>query len=73
MIHSCGGCETTWTGIKVAHCSACHEGFNTPRLFDDHRHNSKCVDPAKIGMVLGVFGRWHYPLPEDYKKEVEHV
>lgn len=72
-VFSCSGCEDKWTGQKVAHCSVCHRGFNTARLFDDHRQRDKCVDPETIGMVIGFFGRWHYPLPEDYKRKIVHV
>jgi hypothetical protein len=55
--HTCGGCDTTWTGLGRAHCSACHRTFSTTSWFDRHRDQrgprGTCLDPATLdGLVL---------------------
>lgn len=42
---TCRGCTTTWTGVRRAHCSACHRTFNGAEMFDRHRTGGRCVDP----------------------------
>ena len=44
----CGGCDTTWAGLSIAHCGACHETFSTVRWFDAHRSQGHCLDPAGL-------------------------
>lgn len=45
-------CGANWTGLTVAHCSACHRTFAGPSLFDKHRtargEHGKCINPAHI-------------------------
>jgi hypothetical protein len=70
---TCGGCAATWTGFKVAHCSACHRTFTTPAGFDQHRARrydtttgervmvrdyGRCYDPADTGMTRNDRGQW---------------
>lgn len=31
------GCDATWTGIKMEHCTSCHQTFNNTRAGDKHR------------------------------------
>jgi hypothetical protein len=53
MAHYCGECDNTWTGSNMCHCSVCHRTFSTIGLFDRHRPNSKCLDPARLRVVKG--------------------
>lgn len=41
---TCGGCDRTWTGNVMAHCSVCHETFGSVASFD--RHRRKPADDA---------------------------
>lgn len=40
---TCRKCNREWTGLKMAHCGACHETFSTPANFDKHRDRGKCL------------------------------
>lgn len=56
MLITHGECGKTWSGNGRAHCSGCHETFNTYRGSDRHRTgphgpDRHCADPASIGMV----------------------
>jgi hypothetical protein len=44
----CNGCECWWTGLRAAHCSACHETFAGVGAFDLHRRGSRCIKPAEV-------------------------
>lgn len=57
---TCGGCERTWTGVRRAHCSACHETFNSPSLFDRHRTGHSCRSASTLGLE-NVAGVWMPP------------
>lgn len=48
--NTCSGCDATWTGVAVAHCSAknCHRTFSGPGLFDLHRSEGRCLDPDQV-------------------------
>jgi hypothetical protein len=50
--HTCKGCDASWTGLKMCHCSACHQTFSTVALFDRHRsfegQHGSCRDPATL-------------------------
>ena len=50
--HTCGGCDNRWTGLAMAHCSACHRTFATVSLFDRHRSQcgprGACLDPESL-------------------------
>lgn len=48
MSITCGGCDNTWTGVSRCHCGGCHELFSGLALFDRHRVNGKCLDPATV-------------------------
>ncbi|SNR47896.1 hypothetical protein SAMN06265360_1077 [Haloechinothrix alba] len=68
QINSCR-CGTTWTGLARAHCGACHRTFNTAGLFDAHRRDGACRDPASVwhggGYLRQVDGIWSGPaMPE---------
>lgn len=66
---TCNGCNATWTGLKPAHCSACHHTFTAISAFDMHRTgshaNSKrtCLPPATVGLVRTkrVYSCWGQP------------
>lgn len=57
---SCGGCDTMWGGLDLAHCASCHETFTTVRNFDTHRSKGKCVF---TGLIRGTRGYWMEPGP----------
>jgi hypothetical protein len=65
----CRHCDTTWTGLVIAHCGECHATFTTPANFDRHRAGSKdkrheqgvCSDPSARGLVLNPRGQWAMP------------
>lgn len=49
--HTCGGCESTWTGLSMCHCSVCHHTFGGVDSFDRHRTvDGKCRPPMSIGL-----------------------
>jgi hypothetical protein len=50
--YGCTHCESRWDGLKTAHCSACHETFTTPGVFDKHRREGNCLPPQEAGLVL---------------------
>jgi hypothetical protein len=49
--HGCARCTSRWAGLNTAHCTACHETFTTPGIFDKHRRGSKCLPPEAAGLV----------------------
>lgn len=57
---TCRGCDNTWTGTNRAHCAGCHHTFNSVRLFDRHRANSRCRHPTRVGLTE-VDGIWREP------------
>ena len=59
----CVKCREKWSGLRRAHCTACHRTFNSTGGFDDHRKNGKCLDPEDLGMELRD-GIWARPMPE---------
>lgn len=51
-----GECGSTWTGLRRAHCPACHETFNSDSAADKHRTGKygvdrHCIPPEKAGLV----------------------
>ncbi|OBF81032.1 hypothetical protein A5791_06915 [Mycobacterium sp. 852002-51163_SCH5372311] len=50
-------CGAEFSGLKTAHCSACHATFSTVSAFDKHRAGSHsadtrhCLPPAAVGLV----------------------
>lgn len=51
-----GACGKTWTGLRRAHCPACHETFNSDSAAEKHRRGTpgpdrRCVPPAEAGLV----------------------
>jgi hypothetical protein len=51
-----GECGKTWTGLRRAHCPACHETFNSDSAAEKHRIGKpgidrRCVDPATVGLI----------------------
>jgi hypothetical protein len=66
MTATCGGCDTRWSGLAIAHCGGCHHTFSGVTLFDLHRRRSRCTDPAAIRhkgepLVRSDVGVWRYP------------
>jgi hypothetical protein len=47
---TCAGCASRWYGIERAHCVACHRTFAAADLFDQHRVDHLCRNPAALGM-----------------------
>jgi hypothetical protein len=71
----CKPCGTTWTGLGIAHCGACHATFTTAKNFDKHRAGGKrgtgrypdqCNDPSLAGLVLNDRGQWATSNPDGY-------
>lgn len=63
-----GECGKTWTGHGRAHCSGCHETFNSYRGSDRHRIGAHgvdrhCTDPAAVGLVRRADGIWYQGEP----------
>lgn len=48
MKATCRGCDATWSGLNICHCSVCHITTSCIKNFDLHRVRDKCVDPATI-------------------------
>lgn len=69
---TCGGCDTTWTGVHRAHCSACHRTFNSPTGFDRHRRGGHCADPAELGLTRNDEGIWRHLDPDFDPAEAFH-
>jgi hypothetical protein len=51
-----GECGKTWTGLRRAHCPACHETFNSDSAAEKHRKGKPgpdrhCLPPASAGLV----------------------
>lgn len=55
--NTCGGCDTTWTGHRTAHCATCHRTFTGIGPFDLHRsatgEHGACLDPATLTTADG--------------------
>lgn len=52
-------CEATWTGLRTAHCSVCHETFAGVGLFDTHRVNGECKIPKDFKFFDNVWNGAH--------------
>jgi len=73
----CAKCANRWSGLKTAHCGACHETFTTVGAFDKHRRGTyepdtrHCVAPPSAGLVKTnrAYPCWGY-VP---KGELAHV
>lgn len=50
-------CGRSWTGLGRAHCSACHETFNTAGLFDQHRRGYGERGSCKAPSAMRLNGR----------------
>jgi hypothetical protein len=48
---TCAGCEHRWYGIERAHCASCHRTFADLDLFDQHRVDHLCRNPASLRMT----------------------
>ena len=51
-----GECGKQWTGLRRAHCPACHETFNSDSAAEKHRRGTpgmdrRCITPADAGLV----------------------
>ena len=57
-VGTCGGCDSRWTGLKMAHCASCHHTFSTPANFDAHRRDGECLPPESVNLVQNDRGTW---------------
>jgi hypothetical protein len=48
---TCTGCIHRWYGIERAHCRSCHRTFADVDLFDRHRVDHECRNPAALSMI----------------------
>lgn len=53
-----------------AHCTVCHKTFGGIRLFDRHRKDGVCLDPAGLGMVLTEKGVWRVPMSDEDREKM---
>jgi len=67
---SCGKCKAKWTGMNRAHCTGCHQTFNSVWAFDKHRDKFKCVDPESLGMEMNEKGIWSKRMTEEQKNRL---
>jgi hypothetical protein len=51
LVVTCTGCTHRWYGIERAHCTSCHRTFADVELFDRHRVDHECRNPASLGMA----------------------
>lgn len=72
-------CHAWWTGLRTAHCAACHRTFVSVRAFDLHRNrdydthlHGACFDPATVGLarqqrtnVHGTYEVWGYRVDDE--------
>lgn len=70
---TCGGCASTWTGHRPAHCGTCHRTFSTVANFDLHRspegEHGMCLSPEDIPHLELRNGMWSSPaMPADVVK-----
>lgn len=49
---SCSGCDFTWYGLKLEHCTVCHQTFTTTRNGDLHQvgpwSKRRCLTPEEL-------------------------
>lgn len=61
-------CGARWAGLNTCHCaSGCHETLSSPRAFDKHRRDGRCLDPAAVGLVRSEragYVVWGFPSDE---------
>jgi hypothetical protein len=72
---TCGGCDTTWTGLLACRCSGCHHTFSGLKLFDRHRTaTGTCLDPHHIfnprkeRVMFHRDGMWRGPVMDEETK-----
>lgn len=54
-------CGATWAGMRVEHCTVCHETFTTATIADLHRDGDRCLTPDEMrtqGLVQNNEGQW---------------
>lgn len=74
-------CDAWWTGLKTAHCPACHETFTTTSAFDKHRtgehHNDTrhCQPPAQVGLTDAKrpYPCWGHPTTDNKWTQKHHT
>ena len=52
----CGYCKYEWNALGQAHCSTCHEHFNSTAAFDRHRKDFECIPVADFDKPHGKQG-----------------
>jgi hypothetical protein len=68
---ACKRCDTTWTGLRIEHCPACHQTFTGSTSGDMHRtgdhgvfegpERRRCLTPDEMrekGMAQNARGHW---------------
>ena len=68
---TCPRCPATWTGLRIQHCTACHETFTGTASGDMHRvgrydttagpDRRRCLTTEEMGdkgMTLNKRGQW---------------
>ena len=62
----CNDCQRSWSGLAKAHCSVCHETFDSNSVADLHWVGRRCVVPSMVIDVNGARtltqddeGTWH--------------
>jgi hypothetical protein len=55
-------CGATWVGVERAHCcrrtGGCGHVFDTARLWDEHRPDTRCLDARSLDLVQTKNGIW---------------
>ena len=62
----CNVCQKTWTGMKMEHCTVCHETFNDTRAGDKHRDVAYTYTIVRLNGKLVQFLTGE-PIPEQAK------
>jgi hypothetical protein len=44
-------CGARWTGFRTTHCGGCHATFGGLTVFDRHRRDGRCLNPAQLDGV----------------------
>lgn len=63
---SCGGCQETWSGLRIAHCATDHHTFSCVSNYDLHiTKGFQHLEPSEVGLVQNSRGVWHQPDERD--------
>lgn len=67
------GCTSVKPTPAQAKCTVCHEVFGGVTLFDRHRNDGWCVNPADLGFHLTDKGVWRMPLTEQDRESLARL